>query len=163
MSELLTPSVTSASHTSKHPQTMPSELLKVVDHQLQIVKVQRIRDDIKCSSQQFEAQHFTLTERNTAQSSADPMQYFAGRFAAKIAILKIFELNESSALSWLEIEIQRRSTGEPWINLCGNCQILAHERGIAKWLLSISHTASYAVASAIAMTSTEGGLVPQVL
>lgn len=158
-----THAVTVAPHGSKL-QTPLSARLRVVDHQLQIFEIQQIQRYLECPSQEFEGRHFTSVERHISQLSAHPVQYFAGRLAAKTAILKILKLyggfDQQSLHSWLEIEIQRQSTGQPLVRLYGHCQALANERRITGWLLSISHTASYAVASAIAVASTKSSIAP---
>jgi holo-[acyl-carrier protein] synthase len=140
--------------TPKTILSFPSDSLNVIGYALEIVETQYIQKWLKDLSQRFEGYHFTDVERGAAQSSADSTQYFAGRFAAKVAILKVLGLAGQPGSSWLDIEVQRLPTRAPFVKLYGNCQRLATEQGITRWLLSISHTPLYAAANVIAVHST---------
>jgi holo-[acyl-carrier protein] synthase len=94
---------------------------------------------------------FTATERSTPALGAKRIEYLAGRFAAKEAILKALGIGNNPNISKLDIEIQRLPSGEPSVILHGKCQEIAAKLGIMQWFLSISHTPSYAAASAIAL------------
>ena len=124
---------------------------KLIGHAIEIVEITRIRELLERSGEQFEMECFTATERTTPALGAKPIEYLAGRFAAKRAILKALGMERNQDISWLDIEIQRLKSGEPSVILHGKCQDIATELGIKQWLLSISHTSSYAAASAIAL------------
>jgi holo-[acyl-carrier protein] synthase len=124
---------------------------KVVGHGIDIVETRRIQELIEQSGKQFEMECFTATERSTPALGAKRIEYLAGRFAAKEAVIKSFGMERNQDISWLDIEIQRLKSGEPSVVLHGKCQDIAEQLGITKWLLSISHTSSYAAASAIAL------------
>jgi holo-[acyl-carrier protein] synthase len=124
---------------------------KVVGHGIDIVETTRIQELIEQSGKQFEMECFTATERSTPALGAKRIEYLAGRFAAKEAVIKALGTGRNQDISWLDIEIQRLKSGEPSVVLHGKCQDIAEELGITKWLLSISHTSSYAAASAIAL------------
>lgn len=130
-----------------------SELIetKVISHGIEIVKISHIQELIEQSGEHFEMECFTATELNTPALGAKRIEYLGGRFAAKKAILKILEIGNHPEISWLDIEIQRLPSGEPLAILQGKCQAIATKFRITKWLLSISHTSSYAAASAIAL------------
>ena len=74
----------------------------------------------------------------------------AGRFAAKEAVAKALGCG-IGPVSWQEIEILNTPAGEPRLHLHGNAQTLALEMGIEEWSVSISHTAQFAVAIAVAV------------
>lgn len=99
----------------------------------------------------FEQEYFTVLECQMSETSKNKMQYFASRLAAKTAVLKTLDLKENVHSLWHDIEIQRLPQGEPTVVLYTRCQEIATERGIERWLLSISHTPCYAAASAIAL------------
>jgi len=123
---------------------------KLIGHGIEIVETTRIQELVEQSGKQFEMECFTATERSTPALGAKRIEYLAGRFAAKEAILKALGMAKNQDVSWLDIEIQRLKSGEPSVALHGKCQDIAEQLGITKWLLSISHTSSYAAASAIA-------------
>ena len=125
--------------------------MNIIGHGIDIIEIKDIKKLIERSGHHFETRCFTVTECSGAGSDANRIQYFAGRFAAKEAVLKAIGTGWSQGISWTDIEIQRLPTGKPLVVLYGRCQEIAAELGIAMWLLSISHTPSYAVASAIAV------------
>lgn len=124
---------------------------KVVGHGIDIVETSRIQELVEQSGKQFEMECFTATERSTPALGAKRIEYLAGRFAAKEAVIKALGIGRNQGISWLDIEIQRLKSGEPSVVLHGKCQDIATELGIKQWLLSISHTSSYAAASAISI------------
>jgi holo-[acyl-carrier protein] synthase len=124
---------------------------KIVGHGIDIVETTRLQELVERSGEHFEMECFTATERSLSALGAKRIEYLAGRFAAKEAVLKALGTGWSQGISRLEIEIQRLPSGEPSVMLHGECKEIAEELGITKWLLSISHTSSYAAASAIAL------------
>lgn len=136
---------------------------KLIGHGIEIVETTRIRERLERSGEQLEMECFTAVERTTPALGAKRIEYLAGRFAAKEAVLKVLGMGRNQDISWLDIEIQRLKSGEPSVVLHGKCQEIAEELGIKQWLLSISHTSSYAAASAIAQSAPSKGrslLVP---
>jgi holo-[acyl-carrier protein] synthase len=123
---------------------------KVVGHSIDIVETSRIQELVEQSGKQFEMECFTATERQTPPLGAKRIEYLAGRFVAKKAIIKALGIGNNPNISKLDIEIQRLPSGEPSVILHGKCQEIAAKLGITQWFLSISHTPSYAAASAIA-------------
>lgn len=121
------------------------------DDRIVIVKTLEFKALMKQFGEAFEQYHFTVLERQIPATGVNPMQYFASRLAAKIAILKTLGLEGNLYPLWQDIEIQRLPTGEPIVVLYANCQERAIEQSIERWLLSISHTPCYAAASAIAL------------
>ncbi len=126
---------------------------KLIGHGIDIVETTRIQELIERSGESFEMECFTATERSTAALGAKRIEYLAGRFAAKEAVLKALGADSNQGISRLDIEVQRLPTGEPSVVLYGKCKEIAEKLSITKWLLSISHTSSYAAASAIAQST----------
>jgi holo-[acyl-carrier protein] synthase len=122
---------------------------KLIGHGIEIVETTRIQELVEQSGKQFEMECFTATERSTPALGAKRIEYLAGRFAAKEAVIKVLGMAKNQDISWLDIEIQRLKSGEPSVVLHGKCQDIAEQLGVTNWLLSISHTSSYAAASAI--------------
>jgi holo-[acyl-carrier protein] synthase len=95
---------------------------------------------------------FTAAEQAYADSAEPAMasQRFAARFAAKEAVLKSLGAG-LGACKFVEIEVARDDeSGAPALVLHGAAADLATERGAARLHLSLSHTASSAVAFVIA-------------
>lgn len=125
--------------------------MKIFGYGTAILAVPDIKKLIERKSENFEAKCFTAIELSTSISSIDRIQYLAGRFAAKKAIIKILNIESEESCFWLDIEIQKLSTGQPSVVLYNKFHKIAAAFGIEKWLISISHTSSYATASVIAL------------
>ena len=125
--------------------------MSVISRSIDIIEVNCIQEQINYFGEQFERQYFTPIERSVSWFGLRRTQYLAGRLVAKRAILKILGQESESNILWLEFEIPRLPTGEPSVVLHQKMLNIATEMGIKKWLLSISHTSIYAVASVIAL------------
>jgi holo-[acyl-carrier protein] synthase len=75
----------------------------------------------------------------------------AGRFAAKEAVAKALGAG-IGPVHWQDIEIGRGPQGEPKLELHGAARQMADEQGLLIWSISISHTATHAVAMAVAFS-----------
>jgi len=70
----------------------------------------------------------------------------AARFAAKEAVAKAFGTGIGRAMVFHEIEVTNQATGQPAIALHGAAAATAAARGSPSIHLSLSHTATYAIA-----------------
>jgi holo-[acyl-carrier protein] synthase len=93
---------------------------------------------------------FTEAEREYAVAGADPAQRFAARFAAKEAVMKALGVG-LGAFSFSEVEVVRSDSGAPSLRLDGAAAVLAAERGVTAWRLSLTHTDAVAEAVAVAL------------
>ncbi|MHB8126406.1 MAG: holo-ACP synthase [Desulfitobacteriaceae bacterium] len=89
---------------------------------------------------------FTLREQNDLLGKS--MQSWAGRFAAKEAILKALGTG-LQGLTWQDIEIINGQKGEPLAFLSQRAEVKAKARGGSVVRISISHDRSKAIALAI--------------
>jgi holo-[acyl-carrier protein] synthase len=94
---------------------------------------------------------FTQAEQAYCERRRDPAERYAVRFAAKEAVLKAMGVGLGSC-GMREIEVEVASSGAPSIVLHGAAAKLAIERGIDRWEVSLTHTASMAHATALALT-----------
>jgi holo-[acyl-carrier protein] synthase len=78
-----------------------------------------------------------------------PGPFLAARFAAKEAISKAFGTGIGARLGWQDMEIRRRESGEPFVVLHGKGKKLFQSRRAKRLLVSLSHTANYAAATAV--------------
>jgi holo-[acyl-carrier protein] synthase len=124
---------------------------KTLNHSLQRLEIKPFKHLLEREGENFIQQHYTSLERSVTDTGERWIQYLAGRLAAKKAIATVVNKNNNQVDFWLDIEIPRLPTGQPSVVLLGRCQEIATKLGIEQWLLSISHTATYAVASAIAV------------
>ena len=75
---------------------------------------------------------------------------YAGRFAAKEAVMKALGRGWGAKARWLDIEVARARSGKPDIVLHDKTAKLAEELGIRRWALSITHTKQHGLAFVIA-------------
>jgi len=75
---------------------------------------------------------------------------YAGRFAAKEAVMKALGRGWGAKVTWLDIEVARAPSGKPEIVLHNKTARLAEELGIRRWALSITHTAEHGLAYVVA-------------
>lgn len=125
--------------------------MNIIGHGIAIVNVRFVKEFVEQMGACIEWQCLTAAEHDTSEFRTNRIQYLASRLAAKKAVFKAIDRDGEQPTLWREIEIQRLPTGEPSVMLYANCQEIAAKLGVAKWLLSISHTPSYATASAIAL------------
>ena len=92
---------------------------------------------------------FTAAELSLYKSRGFAVSVLAGNFAAKEAVVKA--MGTGFAGFWPnEVEILRGSKGEPYVTLHGKARTLADKHGIAHFHISITNTAEYAMAFAVA-------------
>lgn len=104
---------------------------------------------------------FTPDERAYAHERRDPTERLGARFAAKEATLKALGAGLGAA-AFADIEVVRASSGAPSLALHGSAADLARDRGVVELLLSISHTATLAQATVVALgnRTSEGASRP---
>ena len=93
---------------------------------------------------------FTEGEQAYCERRRDPVERYAARFAAKEAVLKAMGVG-LGACRWHDIEVVRADSGAPSLVLHGAARDLATERGVTRWLLTMTHTHRLAEAIAVAL------------
>jgi holo-[acyl-carrier protein] synthase len=93
---------------------------------------------------------FDERERASLAGRRDPVPGLAARFAAKEAVMKALGVG-LGAFALAEVEVSRRVGGEPVLALHGRAAALAERRGVREWRLSLSHTATTAMAVVLAL------------
>ena len=76
--------------------------------------------------------------------------------AAKEAVLKVLGTGWRGGIQWTDIEVLKEPSGQPKIQLTGECLRIAGELGIERWHVSISHIETHATASAIGLRGDNG-------
>ena len=125
--------------------------MKIIGTGVDIVGTARIAGSIERHGERFLARVFLEGERAYCGRMATPEQCYAARFAAKEAVSKAFGTGIGESLGWLDIEVRRKASGEPFVVLHGAGAQTAIRLGIAELRLSISHSHQYAVAHALAL------------
>lgn len=123
-----------------------------------IVECLRISRMIEEHGELFLTRVFTDTEIRYCQARKRAMEHFAGRWAAKEAILKCLGTGWRKGISWTDMEISNDKEGKPSVSLCGLAGEIAEKLGISEIMLSISHCRAYATAFATAVNRDGPGL-----
>ncbi len=92
---------------------------------------------------------FAAEELAYTDTLADPVPSLAARFAAKEATMKALQVG-LGAFDWTDVAIERTPSGAPVLLVRGRAERLAVTRGVAGWLVSLSHTDSVAAATVVA-------------
>lgn len=116
-----------------------------------MVEVQRVARLIERLGADRPGAWFTSLEADAAPAGPWRAAYFAGRIAAKEAVAKALGTGFVGAIAQTDIEIRRQPSGAPEAVVTGAAANEAAARGITSWLVSISHTETHAVATAVAV------------
>jgi holo-[acyl-carrier protein] synthase len=92
---------------------------------------------------------FTPEEIAYCDSKARPAESYAGRFAAREAVIKA--LGGYRGKRWQDISVTRHASGAPSISLAGEAARRAASLGISRVLITFTHEKTNAVAFAIAV------------
>ena len=114
--------------------------MQIIGIGVDIIEVERIQKAIERWGPRFVEYVFCPEEIAYAESHKFPAQHFAGRFAAKEAILKA--IGNNSHVHWKDMLIMNDSQGKP------SC-VYKDQNFKHNIFISISHTENYAVANAI--------------
>jgi len=95
---------------------------------------------------------FTAAEQAYAEANKNKTEKLAGRFAAKEAVLKLMGTGWRGKIAWTDIEVVNNAVGQPEVTLSGEVEKLAENLGIKHISVSITHTANFVIASAVALT-----------
>ena len=93
---------------------------------------------------------FTPEEIAYCDSKGRPAESYAGRFAAREAVIKA--LGGYRGKRWQDISVTRAPSGAPTIRLDGNAQRRANMLGISRVLITFTHERANAVALAVAVS-----------
>jgi len=129
--------------------------MEIVAHGIDLVDCPRIEEMINRHGERFIDRVFTVAEQAYADKNKNSVEKYAGRFAAKEAILKLMGTGWRGKIAWTDIEIINNNNGRPQVTLYGEVKSIADKLGISQVSISITHTANFAIASAVALTSAE--------
>jgi holo-[acyl-carrier protein] synthase len=118
------------------------------------IEIERIAGSLAKHGDRFAEKVYTANERTLAEGRSHPTEgsaeFFAGRFAAKEAVLKVLGTGWSRGLGFQDVEILRELDGRPSVVLHGPAAELARALGFTRIHISITHTRTTAMAVAAA-------------
>ena len=125
--------------------------MEIVGIGTDIVECLRIGRMIEQHGELFLARVFTEREVRYCQGRSRATEHFAGRWAAKEAILKCLGTGWRRGICWTDMEVRNDPSGMPHVVLCGAAKESAQQLRISTIQLSISHCRAYATAYAVAL------------
>jgi holo-[acyl-carrier protein] synthase len=114
-----------------------------------IIECARIAQMIEKHGEVFLTRVFTAREIQYCSTRRAANQHYAGRWAAKEAVLKVLGTGWARGILWTDIEVVNEVSGAPTIRLVNRAADIAAERGIRNVQISISHCRAYATAFAV--------------
>src|SRR3954471_13890239 len=125
--------------------------MEIVGIGTDIVECLRIGRMIEQHGEVFLPRVYTDHEIRYCQGRKRAMEHFAGRWAAKEAVLKCLGTGWSKGLCWTDIEVANDTAGKTAVSLHAATDDHAKSIGIREVMITISHCRAYAVAYALAL------------
>ena len=129
--------------------------MKIVAHGIDLVDCPRIEKMMKEHGERFVERVFTEKEQAYARANKNETEKLAGRLAAKEAVLKLIGTGWRGKIAWTDIEVVNNAAGQPEVTLGGEVKKIADNLGIEHISVSITHTANFAIASAVALAKSD--------
>ncbi len=124
--------------------------MKIIAHGIDLVHFGRIASMRDKHGRHFLDRVYTERELQYAGDNAKTVERLAGRFAAKEAVLKLIGTGLRGKMLWTDIEVVNDELGRPVVSIDGEVKAVAQKNGIEQITISITHTADFAMASAVA-------------
>ena len=114
-----------------------------------IAEVERVRAAIERQGERLLKRLFTEKERGYCERFKNKYERYAGRFAVKEATMKALGTGWSRGVRWVDIEVVREVAGKPTLELRGEAKKIADRLKVRSIAVTITHTASQALAQVI--------------
>jgi holo-[acyl-carrier protein] synthase len=121
----------------------------IIGSGIDLAEIGRIQQSVERYGNRFLDRVFTVAEQAYCLHKRNAAESLAARFAAKEAGAKALGTGISHGVRWLEIEVVREPSGRPTIQFHGRAAQIAERLGVIHAALSITHTASLAMASVV--------------
>ncbi len=114
-----------------------------------LAEVGRIENTLATHGKRFQERVFTSAEIAYCERFKNRAERYAARFAAKEAGMKALGTGWRRGIRWTDIEVVRLPGGRPTLQFSGEARVLAQKMGVKNIALSLTHTASLAMAQVI--------------
>lgn len=125
--------------------------LSLLGHGIDLVELAELRRWIDDPSDPLLSRCFVPAELQAVGTGPNRLERLAGRFAAKEAVLKALGTGTGAGIAFSDVLIHRAPGSPPEVRLVHGAAKAAARRGVAEWHLTITHTATLAMASALAL------------
>ncbi|MDB5389185.1 MAG: acpS [Planctomycetaceae bacterium] len=126
--------------------------MRIIGIGTDITETDRIGRMIERHGELFLNRVYTEGEVRYCRDRKQFIQHYAGRWAAKEAVMKTLGTGWAKGVGWRDIEVVSQKSGAPVIAIHGGAKSVADELGITRILITISHCRAYATATAIAVS-----------
>jgi holo-[acyl-carrier protein] synthase len=116
---------------------------------IDVVRVQRIQENLERHGARFEARLFTPAELEYCKRHKDPVPHLAARFAAKEAVFKAIGTGLSAGVSWKQAEVIQPGGQQPRLELRGAALERFRALGAERSHLSLTHDGGMAIACVV--------------
>lgn len=113
-----------------------------------VVDVERFRATLE-RTPSMRTRLFTDVELAYVEPKVDPVPSLAARFAAREAVMKSLGVG-LGAFDFHDVWVERAVSGVPSLGFAGRAAQLAHDAGVHRWHLSLTHSATAAIAFVVA-------------
>ena len=120
--------------------------MSVIGIGVDLVECARIQRSLDRFGDKFLHRVFTEGEIAYSMSMKFPSRHLAARFAAKEAVSKAFGTGIGKSMGWRDIDVQKKSSGEPFLVFTGAAEQLVKQRGVSTARITLSHTDQQAMA-----------------
>ena len=111
---------------------------------IDLIEIEKIANDLH--SDVYLRKVFTEAEIAVCRTSVNSAERFAGRFAAKEALMKAIGNGIRQGVWFTQIEVLNHENGQPYVRVSGEAESRLRELGVLKIHVSLTHTKSAAAA-----------------
>ena len=130
-------------------------MTRIICHGIDLADCRRIQQPMDRHGSRFLDRVFTPAEQSYCCKHRLPAERLAARFAVKEAVMKMLGTGWRNGVAWTDIETTNTLGGAPQVRLSGRTAQIALQRGIQQISLSITHARDLAVASVVALGTSQ--------
>ena len=120
---------------------------------MDLIEIERIEDAMKRHPDGFSKRVFTPVENAYCGKKKNASLHYAGRFAAKEAVLKALGTGLRGGIHWTDVEVTNDMLGKPAATLTGKALEIALQKNMMQLEISITHCKGFASAVAVLVRS----------
>ena len=118
----------------------------------EVIECLRVARMIERHGERFINRVYTTDESRYCNSRVQATQHFAGRWAAKEAVLRALGVRSRKGFDWRNIEVLRDEGGRDQVLFRGAARDIVEQADIGEIFISIAQCRSVATAQAVAVT-----------
>jgi len=118
----------------------------------EVIECLRVARMIERHGERFINRIYTSAEIRYCNSRVQATQHFAGRWAAKEAVLRALSVRSRKSFDWRNIEVLRDEGGRDAVSFRGAARDIVEQAEVGEIFISIAQCRSVATAHAVAVT-----------